>query len=329
MNISPLDPAFAPPTVPLLSTNASETLQTVFTGENILPVIALPTPDSSIQGSASAASNPPVNRPQCSHVWGNSFACLTMQQTIELADSVIGNGRPEYFITANLNYLMLSSQSHRLREINRQCCCIVADGTPIVARSRFSDRPLPERVTGADMIINLAKLAAEKGYRIFFLGGAEGVADAAAEALRRLFPDLQVAGTLCPPFRPLNSQEHAEMIESIRSSQADVLLVAFGQPKGEIWIADHFQELNIPLSIQLGASFDFLAGTARRAPRIWQAVGCEWLYRALSDPKRLVPRYWKNMLFLAQLIQKDVREYSRSKWNRVNQRLPQHFSSDR
>ena len=91
------------------------------------------------------------------------------------------------------------------------------------------------------------------------------------------------------------------MLQRIRDARSDILLVAFGQPKGELWIAENLQELQVPLSIQLGASFDFLAGTARRAPRCWQWLGGEWLYRALSDPRRLGPRYARNILYLGKL----------------------------
>ena len=90
------------------------------------------------------------------------------------------------------------------------------------------------------------------------------------------------------------------MLAMIRDAGTDLLFVAFGQPKGEFWIYDNLQELQVPLSIQLGASFDFLAGTAHRAPPCWQRCGCEWLYRALSDPRRLGPRYAKNIVYLVK-----------------------------
>jgi N-acetylglucosaminyldiphosphoundecaprenol N-acetyl-beta-D-mannosaminyltransferase len=249
----------------------------------------------------------PVARPETIEVWGTPFSRLDMRQAIELADRVIQAGHPEYFITANLNYLMLTDHHPRLAEVNEHCLCMLADGAPIVARSRLANRSLPSRVAGADMIIELARLAEERGYRVFFLGGAPGVAQRAAHVLRRRFPNLQVAGTHCPPFRPLTAGEQSELIQSIRASGADILLVAFGQPKGEFWIYEHRWELGVPLSIQLGASFDFLAGTARRAPKFWQAIGCEWLYRAFSDPQRLVPRYARNGLFLGKLLLSDLR----------------------
>lgn len=239
------------------------------------------------------------------NVWGLPFAQATMSDAIELADQVIQAGKPEYFITANLNYLMLIDETPELAEVNEKCCCILADGNPIVWRSKLEPTPLPCRVAGSDMIIELGRLSAEKGYKIFFLGGAPGVADAAAETLKRFFPELKIAGTYSPPFRQLSPEEHQQMLARIRDAGTDILLVAFGQPKGELWIYDNLEQLGVPLSIQLGASFDFLAGTAKRAPKFWQVIGCEWLYRAFSDPKRLLPRYGKNISFLARLMFQD------------------------
>lgn len=251
-------------------------------------------------------------------VWGVPFAIATMDDAIELADQVIQAGKPEYFITANLNYLMLTEEHPELHQVNNRCFCFLADGNPIVWRSRLEPNPLPCRVAGSDMIIELARLSADKGYRIFFLGGAPGVAEAAANTLQSVLPELQIAGTYSPPFRQLSPQEHEQLLARIRDAKTDILLVAFGQPKGELWIYDNLHQLNVPLSIQLGASFDFLAGTAKRAPRLWQKIGCEWLYRAFSDPKRLLPRYGKNLMFLAGLM---VHEIGQA-WQRILKSLP-------
>ena len=231
-------------------------------------------------------------------VWGTDFAQLTMQETVELCDAILVQRRPEYIVTANLNYLMLTDEHPKLHEVNQHAAAVLADGNPIVWRSRFSKQKLPCRVAGSDLIVELAQWSSLRGYRVFFLGGAPGVADAASKELKRQFPSLQIAGCYSPPFRQLSEAEHSATLNRIREAHTDILLVAFGQPKGEFWIFDNFQDLGVPLSIQLGASFDFLAGTARHAPRAWQSMGMEWLYRALSDPKRLLPRYSRNLLYL-------------------------------
>lgn len=262
--------------------------------EPLLTPVNLPIVDPAAPGTLG-----PVD---CTRVWGVDFARVDMQQVIDRADKIISTRSCRYFITANLNYLMLTAQLPELLAVNAGADLTIADGYPIVLRSRLTATPLPCRVAGSDMIVQLARLSAQRGYRIYFLGAAPGVASAAADKLCHMFPELQVAGCCAPPFRPLSEQEHQSLLGEIRSTKPDILLVAFGQPKGERWIYDNYRALDVPLSIQLGASFDFLAGTARRAPRYVQAVGCEWLYRSLSEPRRLGPRYARNIAFLMRRL---------------------------
>lgn len=281
-------------------------------GPNVVPVLAPSQADLPLLPTTTVDEKVPVQplkrRAEIERVrvWGTDFGYLTMPKVMGLADEIVQLRKPEYFVTANLNYLMLVEDCPRLEDVNERAAAILADGQPIVTRSQFGPVPLPCRVTGADMVVELARLAATRGYRVFFLGGAPGVAQAAADHLQREFPTLEVAGCLAPPFRTLTSAEHADMLRSIRDAGTDILLVAFGQPKGEIWIYNNLLELGVPLSVQIGASFDFLAGTARRSPQLWQKFGCEWLYRALSDPMRLVPRYSRNALFLVRRILADL-----------------------
>ncbi len=272
-----------------------------FSTEDTEPIALLP--------AANGSANLPVVRksyPDISPVWRVGFSVMDMEQTIHLAKEIIELRTPEYFVTANLNYLMLMEQYPQLLQVNRDAAAILADGFPMVLRSRLNPTPLPCRVAGSDLIVELAKVSQESGYRIYFLGAAEGVAAAAAHQLKQRFPRMEIAGCYSPPFRPLTPDEHQSLIARINDSEPDILLVAFGQPKGELWIFDNLHQLRVPLSIQLGASFDFLAGTARRAPRIWQRLGLEWLYRTCQDPKRLAPRYMANIRFLLRMLSQDA-----------------------
>ena len=119
---------------------------------------------------------------------------------------------------------------------------------------------------------------------------------------------MRIAGVESPPYRPLSSDEQAQQDERIRQSGAQLLLVAFGQPKGELWIHENYKRLGVPVSIQLGASFDFIAGTATRAPSLFQRTGMEWFYRMMTDPRRLIPRYASNAWFLAKSLVRDWRD---------------------
>lgn len=238
-------------------------------------------------------------------VWDVPFDRVTLAQAVEHIGQLIRRGQPSYVITANLNYLMLHHRRRDVRSITAGADMILADGQPIVWRSKLAEHPLPERVAGSEMIFSLAEQASQQGWRIYLLGGQPGVAETCAARLTDRYPGLQIAGYEAPPFRELTAAEQEAQDDRIRRSGADILLVAFGQPKGEAWIHQHYRRLGVPVSIQLGASFDFIAGTATRAPLTWQKVGMEWAYRMLSDPRRLVPRYAANALFLAGALIED------------------------
>jgi N-acetylglucosaminyldiphosphoundecaprenol N-acetyl-beta-D-mannosaminyltransferase len=240
------------------------------------------------------------------YVWGVPFAPLTRAQAVEAVSDLIEIGRPSYFITANTHFAMLSEREPGLKEINEQAAFILADGTPLVWGSRWKGCPLPERVAGSDLIFDLCERAARDGYRIFLLGAATGVAEQAAEELSVRYQDLRIVGTASPPFRDLSSEELAALLDRIRAASPDLLFVAFGQPKGEFWIAKHFQTLGVPVCVQVGASLDFVAGRVRRAPRRLQELGLEWAYRMWLEPCRLAPRYAHNAWFLLRMVARDL-----------------------
>lgn len=254
--------------------------------------------------------NAPVNAPaqkskpaaefprDVSWIWDIPFDKVTMDGAISRINSLIARGVPSYVVTANLNYAMLHHREEAVAKITYDADLILPDGQPIVWRSQLTGDPLPERVAGSEMIYRLAENAAKNFQPIYFLGGEPGVARQCAEKLTKMYPSLLIAGVESPPFRPLTAAEEREQFDRIRNSGAKILLVAFGQPKGELWIHHHYKQLGIPVTIQLGASFDFIAGTAKRAPRAFQKYGMEWFYRMTSDPKRLVPRYARNACFL-------------------------------
>ena len=268
----------------------------VSTGDRL--VADSPSPAKEVQPS-------PWTQPPRSLVWEVPFDQVTLSQAVDKIGELIDRDVPSYVITANLNYVMLHHDDESMLQVTRDASLILADGQPIVLRSRMSKDPLPERVAGSEMIYSLAQRAANEGWGIYFLGGMPGVAATCAEQLQSLYPGLKIAGIESPPFRELTDQEQSEQDARIRDSGAKLLLVAFGQPKGEQWIHQNHQRLGIPVSIQLGASFDFIAGTATRAPAIFQKTGMEWAYRMLTDPKRLVPRYASNALFLASALIRD------------------------
>lgn len=247
-----------------------------------------------------------IECPESTLVWGVPFTPVTFEQSIRLIDRSVQDRRPGYFITANMQYVMLSDQRSELAQVNRNAEHIFADGMPIVWRSRATDTPIPERVAGSDQIYGIAELAAKKGYSIFLLGGAPGIAQSTADILQQTYAGLKIAGVECPPFRELGPDEDAAMVERIKSKKTDILLIALGQPRGELWIHKWHRQLGVPLSVQLGGSFNFVTGNIARAPDWVAKMGMEWFYRFYREPGRLGPRYARNWLFLVKALLKDA-----------------------
>jgi N-acetylglucosaminyldiphosphoundecaprenol N-acetyl-beta-D-mannosaminyltransferase len=239
---------------------------------------------------------PPADDPVW--VWGLPLAPVTFDQALDRIDRLIVAARPSLIITANLNYAMLTDADVRLRQLNDRAAFLLADGMPLVWWSRLGPRPLPERVAGSDLIYGICERAARKGHRVYLLGAAPGVADEAAINLRKRYPGLQIVGVECPPFRKLTADEELQQVERIRAARPDILFVAFGQPKGEFWIAERLDRLGVPVCVQVGATLDFVAGRVRRSPRWMQKTGLEWVYRMLQEPRRLIGRYRDNLAFL-------------------------------
>jgi len=202
--------------------------------------------------------------------------------------------RARYVCTGNLDHLVIAERDPEFRDAYKRADLVVADGAPVVWLSRIaSPAPLPERVAGSDLFWELAKLSEETGVTLFFLGGVPGAADGAAEAVRARHPGARIVGTHCPPHATFDTDEEQETIRRVvRRAQPDILLVAFGAPKQEKWIAKNKDRLGVPVSIGVGGSFEMASGIKRRAPVWLQKTGLEWLYRFAQEPTRLFKRYF-------------------------------------
>lgn len=193
---------------------------------------------------------------------------------------------------------------------------VAPDGMPLVWVARLRGRRI-ERVCGPDTMPALLDRGRAIGARHFFYGGAPGVADRLAANMTARFPGLEVVGTYCPPFRPLTAEEDAEVVRMIEESGADCVWVGLGSPKQEHWLAEHRDRLSAPLLLAVGAAFDFHSGTKRRAPRLMQRTGTEWLFRLLSEPRRLLGRYVRtNARFVCLLAAEGVVSVRRRSFRR-------------
>ncbi len=227
---------------------------------------------------------------------------VSMVETLQHIENMIEQGGTHQIATANVDYLVHAVKDIEYRRNLCMCDLVVADGMPIVWASRLFGIPLRERVAGADLVPQLVRLSALKGYSLFLLGATPQVAEAAEQRMKLLGPGVRIAGRLSPPVRPLDQFDNAAILEEIERAKPDILLVAFGSPKQEKWIGRNRDKLNVPVCIGIGGTLDFIAGTVRRAPKWMQHSGLEWLFRLSVDPQRLAPRYCADALWLARYI---------------------------
>jgi N-acetylglucosaminyldiphosphoundecaprenol N-acetyl-beta-D-mannosaminyltransferase len=231
-------------------------------------------------------------------VLGIPFHNVTMDETVALIEEQIREGGFHQVATANVDFLKNAMRSKSLHNILCSCDMVVPDGMPVVWMSRLIGTPLKERVTGIDLVERLADVSARRGYGIFLLGASESRSQRAAKVLRQRFPDLRIVGRYSPEPAPLEKMDHEEILRRIEEAQPEILLVAFGNPKQEEWLAMHRDRLKVPVCIGVGGTLDSLSGTMPRAPQWMQRRGLEWLHRTLQEPQRLAARYLADALCL-------------------------------
>ena len=217
---------------------------------------------------------------------------LTMEEALQTIDAMIQHAHGAYVVTPNVDHIVQLEKNTELKKAYANASLILADGKPLIWISKFYKRPIKEKISGSDLFPKLCQIAAKKGYRMFFLGAAEGVAARAAVNLQKQFTDLQVCGTYSPPYGfEKDPQELGKIKNMIRNVRPDILIVALGAPKQEKFMYDHCATLGVPVSLGLGASLDFAAGNIKRAPKWMSDHGLEWLFRITQDPKRMAKRY--------------------------------------
>jgi N-acetylglucosaminyldiphosphoundecaprenol N-acetyl-beta-D-mannosaminyltransferase len=227
-------------------------------------------------------------------VLGVRVNVLDMETTLDILDRWITEGHREYVCVTGVHGVMESRRDEGLRQIHNRAGLVTPDGMPLVWWARSRGWREARRVYGPDLLLACCERSITTGYRHFFYGGGDGVADLLAGRLARRFPGLCVAGTYTPPFRALTPAEDEEVVARINAAAPDVLWVGLSTPKQEAWMAEHVGRLDVPVLIGVGAAFDFHAGLKPQAPRWMQHGGLEWLFRLGTEPRRLWKRYLMN-----------------------------------
>lgn len=229
-------------------------------------------------------------------VLGFHFDSLTVTDAVDRALALMQRRESAYVCTPNPEIVWLSRKNEALRAALTEADLTLADGIGVVWASRVLGTPLPERVTGYDFL--LALLTRFHG-RLFLLGGKPGVAEDAAAAIGRMFPDMTVCGCL---HGYLDDDDVA--VETIRQAEPDLLLVCTGSPRQEIWMRTHRDQLRVGLMAGLGGCLDVLSGRTRRAPERWIKANLEWLYRLIQQPNRIVRQIRLPLFVFAVLAEK-------------------------
>ena len=231
------------------------------------------------------------------------------QMDIWVKDQVRGR----YVMVANTHSVMECHNNPDYEKIAQEADLIIPDGMPLVVIGRYRGFRLKQRADGPGLMLKAMRISAEKGWRHYFYGGTPETLALLLKRLRASWPDVQIAGSYSPPFRPLRNEEDENTVTLINNSHADVLWVGLGCPKQEKWMWEHQKKLNVPVMVGVGQAFDLFAGVKKRAPTWMCNLGLEWLYRLISEPRRVWKRYiinnpWFVCLFLMEEIRLRIRK---------------------
>lgn len=232
---------------------------------------------------------------------------IIMSEAVKKIGAFIEEGGVHTIFTPNAEIMMAAQRDPELKDILIKADMLTADGAGVVLASKLLGRNVPEKVSGFDLVGEAFKAYAGKGIRCFLFGSKPGVADAAAEKIKRDYPGIVVAGCRNGYF---TGAQDDEIVDSINTSNADILIVALGAPKQEKWIFSHKDKLNVKVCIGVGGALDIFAGKVRLAPDFFRRNGLEWLYRLYREPRRAIrmldlPRFILRVLLERITVKKD------------------------
>lgn len=215
---------------------------------------------------------------------------VTEDEAVALVERFIEEGGPHQVVTVNPEFVMRARREPAFLETIHQADLAVPDGVGLILAGRLLGRPFRGRVPGVELVQRLSELAARRGWRLFLLGAAPGVAEEAGRRLQAEYPGLEIAGTYAGSPDP---SEDASIVARMRAAAPHVILVAYGAPQQDYWLRRNLPKLEVPVGIGVGGTLDYISGRVPRAPAWMRRLGLEWLYRLFRQPWR-----WRRMLAL-------------------------------
>lgn len=261
-----------------------------------------------------AAQRAELGDPIARDVLGIRIHDVTMDECVALVRGFIAEGGPHQIATPNVNFLMRAVRDPEFGQVLARARLNIPDGAWVVRTARVLGIPLRDKVQGRVLAERIIEAAAQEGWRIFFLGAGPGVAERAAARMCERYPGLNVAGTLAPHYDPEGSTEDAiAVVDAVRGTRPDVILVAFGMPKQDIWGHRHLRDTGASVCIGIGGTFDLLAGDLKPAPDWVVRVGMEFVYRVAQEPRRLFMRYLRDASIMGHVARARLKPASRNR----------------
>jgi len=239
---------------------------------------------------------------------------IDVPEALDTIRGFIRSGKPHMVVTADSSMIVLAQRDSDFRALVNAADLVTPDSSGVLLGAKLLGTPLKERVSGVDLGREICRMAAQDGFSVYLLGGAPGVAEAAAERLTEAFPGLQIAGTQHGYFDP---SEDSGVAAKVMASGAKALLVGMGIPRQEKFIRDHLNELGVCVAMGVGGTLDVLSGKVKRAPAWMQRHGLEWLYRLVRNPRKI-----SKVATLPRFLALVLREKVKSRKSKVKSRKP-------
>ncbi len=224
-------------------------------------------------------------------ILGVQISAVNRAGALEYLEDLVASNRREYVCVTGVHGVIESQDDAELKTIHNSAGMVTPDGMPMVWCGRYAGMSSMARVCGRDLMLDVMYASEKRGWRHYFYGAAPGVAEELGQRMKRLYPGIEVVGAFSPPYRELEPVEIDEVASMINTAQPDIVWVGLSTPKQERWMHRFRDFLDAPVLIGVGAAFDMHTGRVPEAPLWMQRAGLEWLFRLLTEPKRLWRRY--------------------------------------
>lgn len=233
---------------------------------------------------------------------------VDLDKAIEEIAKYIPSKNGDYFCFSNIHLVMEGIKKQDIREVLNNAAANFPDGMGVAWALKFLGNRFNGRVRGADCMLRLCEYASKNNFKVFFYGNTKETLEILKLRLNVILPELQIAGSISPPFRPIIKEEDESYVKQINDSGTDILFISLGAPKQEKWMYEHKSRIK---SVQLGvgAAFSFLTGKVKQAPRWMQKSGLEWLYRLPQEPKKTISR----MLLVPEFLFRTLSQFFKPK----------------